>query len=595
MESKRCIPNPSRYNIVTYEIKVQAKSVDSSYQLLSISVAKEANRIPTAKLVLRDGEAALETFEISEKPDFEPGNKIEIFAGYDSDNKPLFKGIIIKHSLKIRENGQSEIHIECKDQTIRMTVGRHSRYFPAGQTDKQIMDSLIDLYRGIDKEVEATTPTHKELVQYHCSDWDFLLSRADINGKLVLVDDGKITVKAPTTSGSEEVSVLYGATILEFEGEMDARNQWSKVASRSWDFAGQSLATAETSSGPTSFQEHGNLSGATLAQTIGLNQYELLHSGEIPQPELQAWTDAAMIKSRLAKIRGRVKVNVGIPTIKPGKLIKLDGLGRRFNGKAYITGIRHIIGEGKWDVHIQFGLSPDWFAHRENIPDFPAGGHLPPIVGLQIGKVVKLENDPDGEHRIQVKIPVLDNEAEGIWARIACLDAGNERGTFFRPEIDDEVVLGFLQQDPRDPIVLGMLNSSNKPAPLVAQDVNHEKGIFTRSKMEIRFNDDTKTITIKTPAGNMITVDEAEKAITIVDQNKNKIEMNPDGINVNSPKKIQVEAGTDMNLKAQANLTIDATNITIKAKTQLNAEGASKANFKSSGMTQVKGSLVKIN
>jgi len=55
---------------------------------------------------------------------------------------------------------------------------------------------------------------------------------------------------------------------------------------------------------------------------------------------------------------------------------------------------------------------------------------------------------------------MISTSDDGIWARISTLDAGKQRGTFFRPEIGDEVIVGFLNDDPRYPVVLGMVNSS---------------------------------------------------------------------------------------------------------------------------------------
>lgn len=98
---------------------------------------------------------------------------------------------------------------------------------------------------------------------------------------------------------------------------------------------------------------------------------------------------------------------------------------------------------------------------------------------------MQLGNDPNGEDRILVKVPTLDSQSQGIWTRIATLDAGNNRGSFFRPEIGDEVVLGFLNDDPRDAIVLGMLNSKAKPAPLQASDNNHQKGFLRDRKSKL--------------------------------------------------------------------------------------------------------------
>ena len=258
--------------------------------------------------------------------------------------------------------------------------------------------------------------------------------------------------------------------------------------------------------------------------------------------ELKAWADACLLKSRLAKNCGRLKFK-GFAKIKPGDVVKLEGLGKRFNGKVYVTGIRHEVVNGNWYTHAQFGLPNDWYYHQhDDVVDMPAAGLVPAISGLQIGKVVKLEKDPDGEDRIQVKLPIIDPKAKGVWARMASLDAGKERGYFFRPEIDDEVIVGFVNGDPRDPVVLGMLHSSKLPAPIQAKDVNHEKGLVTRSKMRVWFDDEKKIMTLDTPAGNKIEISEDGKSITLEDQNKNKIVMDDKGIEINSPKDIKIIA-----------------------------------------------------
>jgi uncharacterized protein involved in type VI secretion and phage assembly len=193
-----------------------------------------------------------------------------------------------------------------------------------------------------------------------------------------------------------------------------------------------------------------------------------------------------------------------------------------------------------------------------------------------------------------VKIPVIDNNAQGTWTRIASLDAGKDRGAFFRPEIGDEVIVGFINDDPRDAVVLGMLHSSAKAAPITAQDANHEKGFTTRSKMHISFNDQTKTIRIDTPAGNYILLDEQGTKMELVDQNKNKIIMKSSGIEVESPLKIDIKAGTDMTIKAGTSITIGAPSISIKADAKVSVEG-SLAKFAAQGINEISGLPVKIN
>src|SRR5690349_18907639 len=179
------VPNTIKHDVVTYKILVNNNEVDPSYQLLSLSVSKEMNRVSTARIVFRDGDAAKQTFDLSNQDKFIPGKKIQINIGRDGLNSQSFKGIIVKHSIKVKTNGHSELHLECMDEAVKMTIGRHSHYFE-NVKDNQVFDELITKYK-LTSDPETTTLQHKELVQHHLTDWDFLLLRAEANGMIVNV------------------------------------------------------------------------------------------------------------------------------------------------------------------------------------------------------------------------------------------------------------------------------------------------------------------------------------------------------------------------------------------------------------------------
>ena len=408
---------------------------------------------------------------------------------------------------------------------------------------------------------------------------------------LVDVNDGTIIIKKPVI-GAQVLQVNYGSSVLEFEAEIDARNQFKSVAATSWDYSNQGLFQAETSD--STFAGQGNLDAESLAETASPGEYDMHHSGHLPEQELQDWVDGIMLRSRLAKVRGRAKFT-GFAGIKPGDTVLLSGVGDRFSGKAFVTAVRQDVGEGSWDTQIQFGLDPQRYGFKHNdMNDASTAGLVGAIKGLQIGVVVQLENDPDGENRIRVRLPVIDNNADGIWTRIASLDAGNNRGAFFMPEIGDEVIVGFINNDPREAVVLGMLHSSAKPAPLTPQDVNNEKGFTTRSQMHVNFNDDTKTIVIDTPAGNSITLDEQGMKIEIKDQNSNKITMEPAGISMESNGNIDIKAAQVLTLAGGVSLSVGAPSLSVKADADASIQGAATS-ISSSGITEIKGSLVMIN
>lgn len=582
MPNERIIPSVAPKSVATFTILSGGAEVSRTYHVISITVNKELNRIPSATIMLLDGTPASESFAISNTDDFLPGKEIEIRAGYRSDEETVFKGMVIRHGIKVRKNA-SVLVVECKDKAVKMTVTCKSRY-ARDIKDSELIEDLLGQY-GLDAEVEATTITHQQLVQYNTTDWDYMLCRAEANGLLCAVNNGKVKVAKPAFSGEAALTIQYGATVHDLDAEIDARLQYKSVKGSAWNFTDQELLDTVEAEEP-GVPQAGNLSPQDLAGVVGEEEFRLYHSGKIDEPELLAWANAALLKHRLAKIRGKVRTD-GTAAVVPGQMIQLNGVGERFEGKLFVTGVRQQIERGVWQTVFQFGINPEWFVQTFPVQQPLAGGLLPAVQGLQVGVVSGLEKDPHGENRIMVRLPVISNDDEGTWCRVCTLDAGENRGTFFLPEIGDEVIVGFINNDPRHAVILGMLNSSAKPAPLEASDDNHEKGYVSRSSMKMIFNDDKKSITIDTPAGNKMVITEEDKMIHLEDQNGNKITMNSDGITMESVKDIILKAAMD--IKAEGN------NISIRGSAQTKVEGSAGAELSSGGVTNVKGALVNIN
>jgi Rhs element Vgr protein len=419
MANERTIPSDQPKSVATFTLLSGGSELSKAYHVLSIAVSKEINRIPSATIILKDGEPSRQSFEISNKADFEPGKEIEIKAGYRSDEQSIFKGIVIKHGIKVRKSGAILI-IECKDKAVKMTVACKSKYFHDVK-DSDVIEELIDAH-GLEKEVEATTVQHKQLVQYNTTDWDMALCRSEVNGLLCFVNDGKVKLGKPEFGGNAVLTIQYGATVRDLDAEIDARLQYKTVKGSTWNFSEQELNDSIEAADP-GVPDAGNLSADALADVISDEEFRLYHSGKMEDPEMQAWVNAALLKHRLAKIRGRVTVD-GTAAVEPGKLIQLNGVGERFEGKLYVTAVQQSINKGNWETIFQFGINPEWFAQSFNLQQPLAGALLPGIQGLHIGIVAKLEGDPDGEDRIQVRVPVIHKEDEGAWSRLSKHDAG---------------------------------------------------------------------------------------------------------------------------------------------------------------------------
>lgn len=586
MSNTRIIPTRAPADNPTFKIMANGNQIPNEFQVMSVVVTRAINKISYAEITLYDGNPDEEDFPISGTDHFIPNTPIEIHAGYHNNEQIIFKGIVIKHCIKVLRDNPALLIIDCKHQAIQLTKERKNTYF-YDSTDSQIIEAILNNSpaSSLTTEVDTTQMTHREMVQFYATDWDFIVSRAEANGKFVFTEDDKIRITAPDFRQNAALNIQYGATVLDMEAEIDSREQFESVKAFAWNAAEQSMEAVDASE-PGAIAP-GNLSFSDLAQTLSLGEFQIRHGGQLKDEELQAWANAQLLKSRLAKVRGRVRFQ-GFGDILPGQILELGGMGTRFNGQAYVSGVRHEISVTNWETDVSFGLNSEWFCRTfEDVMPMPAEGLVPGVNGLQIAVVTKLEQDPEGEFRVRVRIPMFNEEGEGFWARMALLDAGANRGTYYRPEIEDEVVIGFLNDDPRDPVILGVLHSSAKPSPITPSDDNHEKGYVSREQIKFIFNDEKKSVQLETPGGKKFLMDDDGGLVKMEDENGNKITMDSNGITIETPKKLT--------LKATGDIEAQGMNIQHKANAQFKASGSGGTELSSTANTVVKGAIVQIN
>ncbi len=592
-------PTVGSSGVIKLSIFSAGSAIDEAIQVNAVTVSKAINKISSAKIVLMDGDMPKQDFPVSNSDTFKPGSEIKINAGYDQAEETIFEGVVIKHGIKISGDNNSRLVIECRDKAVAMTVGRKNANY-VDSKDSDIIAALISNYSGLTADVQATNTEYKELVQYYCADWDFMLSRAEANGLLVCVDDGKLTVKAPQTDVAPELKVGYGDDLMEFHADIDVRSQLSEVGSACWDPKEQAIVEEKVS--PQALNKQGDLDTATLAKVIDLKSFQLQTPVMMDKAALKDWATGQQVKAGLARIRGRMKFQ-GNGKAKIGSLIELAGVGNRFNGNVFVSSVHHEIANGNWITEVEFGMSPNWFAEQRDLVAPPAAGLLPGVEGLQIGVVKQLDQDPDGQYKIQVSVPILQAETEGVWARLANFYASNKFGAFFIPEIGDEVVLGYLNNDPSNPVILGSLYSSKLAPPYELSADNFTKAIVTKSELKLEFDDEKKVITIVTPGGNKVVISDDEKSILLQDQNSNKVELGEAGIVLDSPKdisitakgKISIDATGEIAVSSKADVSVDGLNINQTANVGFTAKGSASAELSASGQTTVKGAMVMIN
>lgn len=186
------------------------------------------------------------------------------------------------------------------------------------------------------------------------------------------------------------------------------------------------------------------------------------------------------------------------------------------------------------------------------LPWAPAPLHVAQEAGRCYGvypAVVSDVADPDGQGRVRIRLPWSpdgDGGSYEAWARLSTLMAGPDRGTWFVPEVDDEVLAVFEAGDPRRPYVIGSLWNGQDAPPEAMGAGNDVRAIHSRNGVVITFDDTggRERLRLETPAGQSITLSDGPGVITAQDANGNTVTLDAGGVTVQSSARVSVSATT---------------------------------------------------
>ncbi|SAL28057.1 phage baseplate assembly protein V [Caballeronia humi] len=189
--------------------------------------------------------------------------------------------------------------------------------------------------------------------------------------------------------------------------------------------------------------------------------------------------------------------------------------------------------------------------------------------GVVVG-IVTNNHDPDNMHRVKVRFPWLNLDDESNWARVASAMAGNGRGAYFLPEVDDEVLVAFEHGSVEHPYVIGSLWNGKDAAPESNADGNNDNRAFrSRSGHVIRMSDKSggeKIEIIDKTGNNRVVISASDNSISIEAQGDIAIRSQTGKVTIEA---IGVEINSKADVKVTANTTIDAT-----ATAPMNLKGA---------------------
>ncbi|MGH9077295.1 MAG: VgrG-related protein [Acidimicrobiales bacterium] len=524
-----------------------------------------------------------------------PGAAVELSVlTNEGGAKPVFSGEVTALETEFGPEGTRTV-VRGYEKTHRLQFGRATKTF-VNVTYSDVARKLIGDAGLAVGTVGSDSAVRDWVAQPNVSDWELLAAMAAEIGFVVSCTDGKVNFSKPAAASSAPAKgtledfggakLVRGANLLRARIVVSGAQQVSEVSVGSWDDNQKQALLGRAPAGAQSFAVSGaGWDPASTAARFGSKPSSELRLGLDSQSlnQTRAKALADQVGGSGAELEGTA---FGDPALHAGSAVSIGGLGAPFDGKYVLSSACH---DFDWDGYRTSFTSSG--RHDRSLLGLAAGGGAAPgpsgfgAYGL-VSAIVTNNNDAEKSlNRVKVKIPALADNFETDWVPVVQAGAGASRGALWHPEVDDLVLVAFLQDDIRRPVVVGgMHNGKDKPkiagASLVKEGKVVQRGFVSRAGHTLIFSDDDskQSVTAATSDNNhTLVLDQTGLQITIT-----------------SKGKVTISGAQDVTVKSDTNLTLQGMQVKITAEGPLQLQGAT-VKVASDGPLEATGAIIKLN
>ncbi len=515
------------------------------------------------------------------------GELIEVEASpvTDGDNVVLFRGAIHAIDVDFGPDGQI-VAVYAYDESFVLAQHRYSQSF----NDVTVADVIGEIAERVGLsvgtlDVDTTVRSHLALVNE--TPRDFIWRHAAEVGAFVRCEDGEIHVLVPTPAADapepgdfesrDPLQLVPGHNVIRLNLHTSTSRQVAKVECRGWDPVDKIALVARVNGGSDLIDVEP--APADVGERWGTPV--LIEPSPVWREQTQCDRQAAALGGMIATQQRRAEGEaIGHPALEAGAVVSIGPLGP-LDGRYLLTHTRHLFDTDGYVTEFRCsGLADLSLAALVESPPLQQLSGLYPALVADIA-------DPESLARVRLALPWLDEAFETDWARVAQIGAGEDRGLLWFPEVDDEVVVAFVDGDPNTPIVLGGLYNGVDTAPLgtfVDPDAGTvvRRGIRTRSGHQIVLIDTEGEEAIEITSGD-------EKTSIVLDQGNGEIAIKSDGqIQIISDRKLKMKAGGDVAISARGALSL-------KSVGDASIESDANLELIAGGQVNVSGAVINLN
>lgn len=377
------LPNTSYY-APAFSIKVEGTDLDDPIlrEIQDLKVVMDMDNLTSFDFTIanpwhyRPEELGKEaTFKYSDTTLFDVGSRIHIEMGYADRLLPMMTGIITKLSPKFPESGAPTIVVSGQDNLVKLrdrkpTKGEVKYY--KNNFDWEIAE-IIAKRNGLEPDLtkDKDAPKHDIVVQRNQDDATFLMERAkriDYDCYIILSgkkgEKDKLVFKKPTDGrhqSSERLTYQFkwGESLMSFTPELTAARQVSKVTVKGWDPKTKKAITGSASKDDLLGKTGSGTSGPEVAEKKLNKKEEILVDWPVRSKEEAKALAVSLLRERAYEYMRASGQAIGLPDMRPGDNVEIEGVGQRFSGKYYVTRVEHSIGNNGYTTGFSVRRSHD--------------------------------------------------------------------------------------------------------------------------------------------------------------------------------------------------------------------------------------------
>jgi uncharacterized protein len=362
----------SRFFAPEFKVEINRRrlSADISKSITDISVQFRLQRElqeSTCSLTIANPYPELPWTHGDDQDLFAEGNEIVIHMGYVDDLHVLLEGDITGISPNFPASGNPTLQVEARDRSHRLQLGRKERTL-RDVTDTEIAQKIASdhnlSFQGDSTEVRHPHITNVQGQSTPVSDLDFLRSRARTVGFEVYVEGSTLYFTRSRQTQAKSFTLVWGRTeknlkptldalpLIQFQPSMKVQGQVTDVVVRGQHPTTREVIEGRAGEGDEDSRMGGSETGPQVAARAFGRPSEMNVVGEAVSSQ-QGASQLALYNERASGfVEGRGST-IGLPGLRPGRVIELHGLGKRFSGEYYVTGATHRIGGGGYQTDFQ--------------------------------------------------------------------------------------------------------------------------------------------------------------------------------------------------------------------------------------------------